>query len=641
MLHHRPCPFPTLLTTISAAVAFVCCPSVRAAVPTVQQALSLKPIQSNVDYDKPSAADAGNCTIQPGKQDGKTAWIVLDPSGAMLRYFKDSNGDNVVDLWCYYKNGLEVYRDIDADFDGKADQYRWFHTGGTRWGLDKDENGKIDSWKQISPYEVAEVAIEAIQKNDANLFNTLLLGSGDVKSLGLGSELEQQVTTSIREAESKFTQFAKSQSVINKQTRFLDFGAARPALVPAGTNGSTKDIEVYENAAALVENGGNPEQVYLGAVVKVDNTWRLLGLPQTGDASAVASLFNIPSADPLGSVAATNAPTEEMQTLMTELEKLDSNFSSDPKQQNADMKRRIEIMQELAKMSPAGNDREQWQRQLADMLSASVQTLQYDEAIDDLKKLAEQLKKDNASKELQAHVEFRRLWSDYIKAGSDPKADYTKVRDSWVESLKTFVNDYPNYTDTAEALLQLGMEQEFAGEEKDAIEWYGKLAKDFPKTDAGQKAQGAIQRIDSIGKVLPLSGNAIGGGKVDLTSYRRKYVLIHYWATWCEPCKEDIEQLKKLHAAYARQGFDIIGVNLDSNVKLAEQYLASNRTPWKHVYDEGGLDGRLANEMGVMTLPLMIFVDDEGKVANRNMHISQLEDELKRVIGKTPQMSRR
>ena len=72
----------------------------------------------------------------------------------ILRRFVDTNDDNVVDQWSYYKDGLEVYRDIDSTFNGKADQYRWFNTGGSRWAIDANEDGVIDSWKSISAEEV-------------------------------------------------------------------------------------------------------------------------------------------------------------------------------------------------------------------------------------------------------------------------------------------------------------------------------------------------------------------------------------------------------------------------------------------------------------------------------------------------------
>ncbi len=615
--------------------------SATGAAPTPRQALGLKPIQSNIEYDRPSAAEADKCTIEPAKVDGKTAWVVLDPNGQMLRRFSDTNGDNVVDQWSYFRNGLEVYRDIDADFNGKADQYRWLHTAGTRWGMDRDENGKIDGWKQISPFEVAEVAIEAVQKGDAELYVTLLPASRDLDAIGLSKAMQEQVTKDIRQTEAEFAKFAKSQKVVNRSTEFLDFGASRPSTVPAGTEGSKKDLTVYENVAALVRNAGTSEQVYLGTLVQVGDTWRLLGLPQIGESAATTSMFTVPPATAATTVSGGDAPSAEMQELMTELEKLDTQTGGDNNQQIQITKRRVAILGKLAAASSAGPEREQWQRQQADMLSAAVQTLRYFDAIGEIEQLAADLKRAKASEELQAHVEFRRLWSEYIKAQFDPKADYAKIRDNWLESLEKFASDYPRISDTAEALLQLGMEQEFAGEEEKAVEWYTKLAKSFPSTDAGKKAQGAIRRLDSIGKVIPLAGNEIGGGKVDLAGYRRKYVVIHYWASWCEPCKDDIEELQDLYEKYARRGFDVIGVNLDSSVNEAKRYLASNRLPWKHIYDEGGLDGRLANEMGVMTLPLMLLVDDKGQIANRNIHISELEAELKRVFGNEPKVSRR
>ena len=86
--------------------------------------------------------------------------------------------------------------------------------------------------------------------------------------------------------------------------------------------------------------------------------------------------------------------------------------------------------------------------------------------------------------------------------------------------------------------------------------------------------------------------------------------------------------LKDFYAKKGGRDFDIIGVCLDNDAAAAKQYLAQNRFPWKHLHEPGGLDGRLANEMGVMTLPLMMLVDQNGNVANNNIHVAELEAEL-------------
>jgi hypothetical protein len=121
------------------------------------------PVQKGVDYDLPTTADISKCKINPKKTGGQMGgWIVEDPTGKILRRFLDTNGDNVVDTWCYCKDGIEVYRDIDANFNGKADQYRWFNTGGTRWGLDSNEDSTIDSWKCISVEEATAEIVAAL-----------------------------------------------------------------------------------------------------------------------------------------------------------------------------------------------------------------------------------------------------------------------------------------------------------------------------------------------------------------------------------------------------------------------------------------------------------------------------------------------
>lgn len=603
--------------------------------PTVDQALSLAPIQADVDYAVPTSAEAKQCSVKPEKVGKVTAWVVRSADDQVLRRFSDTNADNYVDLWSYYLDGVEVYRDIDANFNKKPDQCRWFHTGGTRWGYDKNEDGRIDSWRTISPHEVAEELVDAIRNKDEKAFNRLLLTSEELNRLGLGATLKGDFLKKITGASSRFRELIRGQQKISKATKFVDFGAARPGTVPAGADGATRDVVVHEGASALLDNEGKSEQVQLGILVAVGDAWRLIDSPQVGSEGVELSSVFALSRFASGRSDTGAPPSEQMTELMEDLQRLDDQIrTAKPADRTKMIKARANMLRKLANVTQEPSLKDQWYGQLADMLSASVVEGTYPQGVEELDRLAKDLQKIKASKTAISHVEFQSIWADWGRRSQDPKQDYAKVQDAWLKQLKAFASRYPTSPDTAEALLQLGMADEFAGQTDQAEKWYRQLAKNFSSTSRGRKAAGALRRLDSIGKRVSLSGSAIGGGKLSLEDYRGKHTLVQYWATWCEPCKSDMAQIKALNAKYGSRGFAVLGVNLDQSVSRAQEYLQDTPLPWKHVYDEGGLDGRLAGELGVMTLPLMILVDDEGKVLHRNIHVAELDAELKRVIRK-------
>ena len=119
---------------------------------TLENAIAIAPRQP-VDYEKPGIAVLKQCKL--AKTTKPTGFVVHHESGRILRQFLDTNGNGKLNQWSYFKDGIEVYRDIDTNHNQKADQYRWLGGAGTRWGIDQDENGTIESWKVISPEEVA------------------------------------------------------------------------------------------------------------------------------------------------------------------------------------------------------------------------------------------------------------------------------------------------------------------------------------------------------------------------------------------------------------------------------------------------------------------------------------------------------
>jgi len=606
------------------------------AAPSAQQALRLTPVQRGVDYDQPTPEQAARCKIIAKKVNGHVGWIVESPEGVTLRKFVDTNDDNVVDQWSYYKDGLEVYRDIDANYNGKADQYRWFHTGGSRWGLDPKETGVIASWKTISAEEVTAEVVAAIATSDAQRFTRLLLTPVELKSLGLGKSRAEGVAEKVDKAAAEFAAMSARQKTITPDTTWLQFSANRPGIVPAGTDQSTKDVRVYENVVAIVENGGKHGQLQIGTLVQVGDAWRVIDTPQPmtdGQADVTSNGFFFQASMPLRNEPAAVGPSEASQKLLAELSTLDNEASkaATPEEQARYTTRRADLLTQIAAAAKNADERGMWLRQLADMISAAVQTGTGPDGADRLKSLFEKLQKNNADKNLAAYVKFRQLTAAYVLTMQAPKADFSKIQTEWLKTLEQYVGDYPAAPDAAEAMLQMAITQEYAGQEDDAKKWYVRIVREFPDSPAAKKAVGAQTRLDSVGKVIEISGQSPLGSTVDLAKHRGKVVLIQYWATWSGPAKADMPTLKELWNKYGRQ-FTIIGVSLDSNVKDLNAYLAENPLPWPQIFEQGGLDGRPANVLGILTVPTMILVDQQGKVVSRGISAADLEAELKKLI---------
>jgi hypothetical protein len=596
--------------------------------PTPSAALKLSPIQPLVEYTIPNNEETAQCTIRPEKENNITSWVVRNKQGEVLRRFSDSNNDNVVDQWCYFLGGLEVYRDIDSNFNGKADEYRWFNTAGTRWGTDKNEDGKIDTWRTISPHEVAEQVVLALKARDPARFQLLLVTPDELKSLGFGQARAESVATSAKTAPADFSKFLAEQKAVTAESRFLDFGSAKPATIPAGTAGSTKDVIVSDNSAALVQTGGKHDQVYLGTLVSIGDTWKLIGCPTDNQPQVGAFLAATPQQQSGG--GGDNSPSEEMQKQLQILEDLDKKGDGNtPEEIAAGIEQRAAALTQLAKIAPEA-DRDQWYRQLIDTLSIAIQSGSYPKGAEQLNQLQKSLEEAKADEDLIAHAVYQRMWAEFLTNQRDPNANAGELQSKWLTDLAAFVAAHPKSADTAEALYQLGMNLEFVLKPEEAAKWYQQLATNFPTANPAKKANGALRRLGSVGKPIALRGDAQGGA-VDISSpqYRGKVVLVHYWTTLGDRWKDDMVLLKDFYTKKGPREFDIIGVCLDDSPEAAKQYVAQNKLPWKQIYEN--LDGRLATEMGVITLPLMVLVDQKGNVVNPNVHVAELDTELAKL----------
>jgi hypothetical protein len=597
------------------------CWSAVAAAATPEQILQYRPKQEGINYTTPAADQIAACKVKWTKnpQQGGV-WMLLDPQGRPLRRLVDSNGDNKPDIWCYYLDGIEVYREIDSDFDGEPDQYRWLNSAGMKWGVALNRDHKISSWRMISAEEVSQEIVQAIISKDFSRIQALFITEAEMKALNLPTDAASQITQQQQQAAAKFQSLASKLGGFGVKTHWVHLETGPPQCLPADTYGTKMDLIKYPRGTILCETDGKHDFIQTGEMIKVGLTWRLVDVPSAGDGG-----------DP--PQAALNPM---LQGLLDHLRDYDARApkSGEPAEMATYSLGRADLLEKIVgNVKP--EEREQWYRQVADCLNTASQNGPEGEklAYPRLLKLEEALVAAVPGSPLAAYVTFREMQADNAAKLSKPNADINKVQEQWIERLTRFVETYQRAEDSPEVLMQLGMTCEFVNKDIPAKKWYGILAKDFADHPLAVKAQGALRRLDLEGKPIELAGDLVGGGKFNIADLAGKTIIVYYWASWNKQrCVADFAVLKQLLNNYGGKGLELVGVNLDNTEDEAKAFLQQTPAPGVHLFGPGGIDGPLATQYGVTVLPNMFLVDKAGKVLSRRLQVGNVEDELKKLL---------
>jgi thiol-disulfide isomerase/thioredoxin len=118
-----------------------------------------------------------------------------------------------------------------------------------------------------------------------------------------------------------------------------------------------------------------------------------------------------------------------------------------------------------------------------------------------------------------------------------------------------------------------------------------------------------------------------------LSDYRGKPLLINVWASWCTPCREEMDSLNRLARRYNGKQFNVIGISTDDYVDAAELFVRKSKFSFTNYLDSKVF---LENMLGANTIPTTVLVDANGKVLAK-VHGAQEWDspELVDAIGQT------
>ncbi|MBO9727726.1 MAG: AhpC/TSA family protein [Chitinophaga sp.] len=122
------------------------------------------------------------------------------------------------------------------------------------------------------------------------------------------------------------------------------------------------------------------------------------------------------------------------------------------------------------------------------------------------------------------------------------------------------------------------------------------------------------------------------GQPVKLSSFRGKYVLVDFWASWCGPCRQENPNVVKAYNKYKDKNFTILGVSLDDNRDRWLRAISQDNLHWTQVSDLRGWGNEVAVQYGIQSIPSNFLVSPDGKIIARNLRGEELEAKLEEVL---------
>ncbi len=141
----------------------------------------------------------------------------------------------------------------------------------------------------------------------------------------------------------------------------------------------------------------------------------------------------------------------------------------------------------------------------------------------------------------------------------------------------------------------------------------------------------------SVGDMAPpFETKTVDNKTVKLSDFHGKYVLLNFWATWCNPQLNVVSNLKTVWEEFgASPNFAMVGLSLDQNVEIARKYAARHGLKWTQAYLDQWHRTSIPSEFGIRGIPSSVLIDPKGKIVAKDIAFDGIGTILKELLQKT------